>query len=234
MANHGSHGFWLGISDQTVLEDNEACYNGEPEGHHNAPFPFPSAPYAPKEGHAGIIFAGSASHTIARRNKCIGNNGAGIALFGDASPQYRYKDVHWVLEQNVIRGNRWGIYLDYADWIDMAANECADNRESNMVTGGSVTNLTVHSDNPNITRPPRASLVGPTHGVVGKEVLLDASASADPGRNRLTYRWDLGDGTILSRPRASHCVQGAGLLSRRHDGDERPFLRPCLSRFPCR
>ena len=44
-ANHGSHGFWLGISDQTVLEDNEACFNGDPDGHHNAPWPFNYAPY---------------------------------------------------------------------------------------------------------------------------------------------------------------------------------------------
>jgi parallel beta-helix repeat protein len=209
-ANHGSHGFWLGISDQTVLEDNEACYNGDPKGHHNAPFPFNYAPYAPKHGHAGIIFAGPASHTIARRNKCIGNNGAGIALFGDSSPQHRFKDFHWVLEQNVFRGNRWGIYLEYADWIDMAANECEDNRESNMVMGGVATNLTIHPESPRITRPPRAVLVGPSSGVVGQEIVLDASESTDPGGNRLTFRWDLGDGTIVTQSRASHVFKAPG------------------------
>lgn len=31
-ANHGSYGFWLGGSDQTVLIGNEAAYNGLPEG----------------------------------------------------------------------------------------------------------------------------------------------------------------------------------------------------------
>ncbi len=209
-ANHGSHGFWLGMSDQTILEDNEACYNGDPKGHHNAPFPFRHAPYAPREGHAGIIFAGQASHTIARRNKCIGNNGAGIALFGDSSPQQRFKDFHWVLEQNVLRGNRWGLYLEFTDWIDMAANECEDNRESNLVMGGAATNLTIHPDNARITRPPVAALVGPSFGVVGKEIVLDASGSTDPDGNRLRFRWDLGDGTIVTQPRAAHAFKGPG------------------------
>jgi nitrous oxidase accessory protein NosD len=209
-ANHGSHGFWLGISDQTVLEDNEACDNGDPKGHHNAPWPFSYAPIVPKHGHAGIIFAGPASHTIARRNKCLGNNGAGIALFGDSSPQHRYKDFHWVLEQNTIRGNRWGLYLEYVDWIDMAGNECVDNQESNLVTGGVATNLTIHPDNPAITRPPRAVLAGPSSGIAGREVVLDASESTDPGGNRLGFRWDLGDGTILTQPRAAHVFKGPG------------------------
>ena len=39
-ANHGSHGIWVGWSNETVLEDNEACYNGLPSGFHNAPWGF--------------------------------------------------------------------------------------------------------------------------------------------------------------------------------------------------
>ena len=31
-ANHCSYGFWLGGSDQTVLTENEAAYNGQPDG----------------------------------------------------------------------------------------------------------------------------------------------------------------------------------------------------------
>jgi parallel beta-helix repeat protein len=209
-ANHGSHGFWLGISDKTVLEDNEACYNGDPAGHHNAPFAFNYVPYPPKAGHAGIIFAGQSSHTLARGNRCIGNNGAGIALFGDSSPQHKYKAFHWVLEGNVVRGNRWGIYMEFADWIDMAANVCEDNRESNMVAGGSVTNLTQRPDNPRITRSPQAALAGPRSGNVGREIVLDASASTDPEGNKLSFRWDLGDGTIQSEPRAAHMFQAPG------------------------
>ena len=70
-ANHGSYGFWLGASDQTRLEGNVASYNGDPAGHHNSP-------HLPGAGHAGIVFMfGPSSHTIARGNTCVGNNGAG-------------------------------------------------------------------------------------------------------------------------------------------------------------
>ena len=31
-ANHGSHGIWVGWSNETIIEDNEACYNGLPSG----------------------------------------------------------------------------------------------------------------------------------------------------------------------------------------------------------
>jgi parallel beta-helix repeat protein len=209
-ANHGSHGFWLGISDHTILEDNEACYNGQPDGPHNAPWPFKYAPYEPKYGHAGIIFAGPSSHTIARGNRCIGNNGAGVCMFGDASPAHRFTTFHWVFERNLIRDNRWGLYVEYGDWIDMSANICEHNKESNMVVGGVVTNLTVHPDNPRISQPPHASLTGPSFATVGQPVVFDASASTDPDRNRLSFRWDLGDGTIVSKAVVRHVFKRPG------------------------
>ena len=152
--------------------------------------------------------AGQSYHSA--RNKCIGNNGAGICLFGDSSPQKRYKDYHWVLEQNIISGNRWGIYFENVDWIDLAANECTDNQESNLLVGGVASNLSIHPDNPRITRSPHANLVGPSSGVVGKEFVLDASASTDPDGNKLTFRWDLGDGTIVNQPRVAHSFKAAG------------------------
>ena len=116
-ANHGSYGFWLGGSDQTVLEDNEASYNGLPTGMHNSP-------HLPGGGHAGIVFMfGTSSHTIARGNRCVGNNGAGIALVGDLESEGRkWKAFHWIIEQNTLAENRWGVYIKHADWIDVAAN----------------------------------------------------------------------------------------------------------------
>ncbi len=209
-ANHGSYGFWLGISDRTVLEDNEACYNGDPAGFHNAPWSFTYAPREPRGGHAGIIFVGPSNHTIARRNKCIGNQGAGICLLGDPSPRREYRAFHWVLEQNVVRENRWGIYMEFADWIDMAANVCVDNRDSNLVVGGSGTNLTEWPDDPRITQPPRAALNGPSSGRVGQEIVWDAGGSADPAGRPLGFRWDLGDNTVVAGPRVAHVFKAPG------------------------
>lgn len=203
-ANHGSYGFWLGASDQTVLVDNEASYNGLPTGHHNSP-------HLPDGRHAGIVFMfGPSSHTIARGNTCAGNHGAGIAVIGDLETQGRkWRAFHWILEQNSLLGNRWGIYLQHADWIDMAANIFENNQED-VHNAGNVTHLTVHADPPQVHAPPRAALAGPAVGTVGREVRLDASASADPGGNPLAFRWDLGDGTVVHTPRVTHTFRAPG------------------------
>jgi len=204
-ANHGSYGFWLGASDQTTLIGNEASHNGDPAGHHNSP-------HLPGAGHAGIVFMfGPSSHTLVRSNTCVGNNGAGIALVGDMETKGRkWRAFHWIIEQNVLRENRWGIYVQYADWIDMAANVYQNNKEAELRNDGGVTNLTVHPDDPKITQPPRAVLAGPSAGKVGQAVLLDASGSTDPGRNALSFRWDLGDGTIARPRRVEHVFKAPG------------------------
>lgn len=220
-ANHGSYGFWLGASDQTRLEGNEASYNGDPAGHHNSP-------HLPGAGHAGIVFMfGPSSHTIARGNTCVGNNGAGIALVGDIDSQgQKWKARHWIIEQNTLRDNRWGIYVQHADWVDVAANVLENNREGNLRNDGNVTNLTEYPDNPRITKPPRAVLDGPAgfgqegrvgdptyalaSAAVGRQVVFDASRSRDPDGRPLRYRWDLGDGTVATEPRVEHRFQAPG------------------------
>jgi parallel beta-helix repeat protein len=203
-ANHGSYGFWLGASDQTVLIGNEASYNGLPSGYHNSP-------HLPDSTHAGIVFMfGPSSHTVVRGNTCVGNNGAGIALCGDQETEGRkWRAFHWILDQNTLRDNRWGIYMQCADWIDAAANIFENNKED-MRDAGRVMNLTRHPDNPAITRPPQAAVTGPSFGKVGQEIVLDASASNDPDGQPLAFRWDLGDGTVVHEPRVAHVFQAPG------------------------
>jgi parallel beta-helix repeat protein len=203
-ANHGSYGFWLGASDQTVLIGNEASHNGDPKGNHNSP-------HLPDNGHAGIVFMfGPSSHTIMRGNTCVGNNGAGIALIGDlGSKGKKWRAFHWIIEENTLKDNTWGIYAQHADWVDLARNVLAGNRKKDVFTDN-VTNLTRHDDEPKITKPPRADLKGPSKARVGEKVGLDASASSDPGMNRLRFRWDLGDGTISDRPRLEHTFAAPG------------------------
>ncbi|MHB8969113.1 MAG: NosD domain-containing protein [Pirellulaceae bacterium] len=203
-ANHGSYGFWLGASDETVLIGNEASYNGLPTGHHNSP-------HLPDATHSGIVFMfGPSSHTVVRGNTCVGNNGAGITLIGDQeSAGRKWRAFHWIIDQNTLRDNRWGIFLQYADWIDVAANVFVNNTED-VHDAGHVTNLTRYPDNPAITRAPQAVVTGPSFGTVGQEIVLDASASADPDGRPLTFRWDLGDGTIVDRPRVTHVFQAPG------------------------
>ncbi len=213
--------FWVGLSNETIVEDNEACYNGLPGGFHNAPWSFKYVPKGPQSGAAGIIMAGYCDHTLCRGNKCIGNNGAGISLFGDASPEHKFTAFHWVLENNVVRDNRWGIYMEFADWIDMAGNILENNRDGDVIQGGSNTNIFVHPDNRQITLPPRVKLAAPTAVKsgqpvpvkLGQEVVFDASLSTDPGGKGLSFRWDFTDGTTATGPRVTHAFGKIGRYS---------------------
>jgi parallel beta-helix repeat protein len=204
-ANRGSYGFWLGASDQTVLLDNEASYNGDPKGPHNSP-------HLPGGGHAGIVFMfGPSSHTLVRGNRCVGNNGAGIALVGDLDSQgKKWKAFHWVIENNTLADNRWGIFAQHADWVDLAANRFRNNKGGDVHLEGRITKLTQHPDDPAITRPPAAVLEGPSSARVGEKVVLDASRSSDPDRHALRYRWDLGDGTVSDAARLEHAFGAPG------------------------
>lgn len=47
----------------------------------------------------------------------------------------------------------------------------------------------------NVNTPPKAVLSGKTLACVGEEVSLDASSSKDENSEKLTYRWEFGDGT---------------------------------------
>ena len=57
--------------------------------------------------------------------------------------------------------------MEFADWIDMAGNVIENNRDGNIIKGGTNTNIFVHPDNPQITRPPQVKLVAPTGGEAG-------------------------------------------------------------------
>lgn len=205
-ANHGSYGFWLGGSDQTALIENEASHNGLPTGMHNSP-------HLPGIGHAGIVFMfASSSHTLVRGNVCVGNNGAGIALIGDLESQgRRWKAFHWIIEQNRLEGNRWGIYVQHADWIDMAGNVFKGNAEGDVYQAGNVTNLVEHPLQEGVKGPPQAALEGPSAIKAGEKAVFDASGSRDPAGRALAFRWDLGDGTVAQEARVEHVFRQPGL-----------------------
>jgi parallel beta-helix repeat protein len=184
-ANHGSYGFWLGGSDQTVLIGNEAAFNGLKDGNHNAP--------EPGFRHGGIVIVGGpASHTVISGNWCHDNNGGGIVFRGDVPSQgARWRTHHWVVQQNRLEKNQWGLWGRWGDWIWLARNTATSNAESNNLAD--VSNLHEAADNPAVTRAPHAELLGPDRAVVGHSVRFDAGASRDPENRPLHFHWEAGD-----------------------------------------
>ena len=127
-ANHGSYGFWLGGSDQTVLIGNEAAFNGLTNGYHNAP--------EPGFRHGGIVIVGGpSSHTVIEGNDLHDNNGAGLAFRGDVASQgKRWRTEHWIVQQNRIANNRFGIWGRWGDGILLAGNVFTNNTQGNFLT----------------------------------------------------------------------------------------------------
>ena len=209
-ANHCSYGFWMGGSDHTRLEGNEASFNGLKDGNHNSP-------HLPASGHAGIVFMfGPSSHTVARGNTCIGNNGAGIAVIGDLdSAGQKWKARHWIIEDNLLAQNRWGLFLQYADWIHVAGNRFHDMKPSE--NNNSVTAIQVESGvsrlsiDRTIHKPeeqrslPSFTLTGPSSALVGEEVQFRVDAV--PGQK---VAWDFGDGTETTVTDVRHTFSRPG------------------------
>jgi hypothetical protein len=180
-ANHGSYGFWMGGSDRSVLIENEAAYNGLQDGNHNAP--------EPGFGHGGIVFVNAPSYHIkVVGNDCHHNNGGGIVLRGHLKSEgAKWKTQHWVIQDNHLAFNRWGIYARFADWLFLSGNSYHDNADSSLFE--QVTNVTRGAPPSQDTEPPIAALSCPTLVAVGEEVIFDASFSTG---NDLVYQWDFG------------------------------------------
>lgn len=185
-ANHGSYGFWLGASDKNTLIENEASFNGLADGFHNSP-------HLPDNGHAGIVFMfGPSSHTVLRGNFCEGNNGAGIAGIGDLdSKGKKWNAFHWIVEQNTLKANRWGIYLQHAQMIDLAANRFEKNTAENVRIAENVTEVVRREGVAEKRQPPEAKIVGPSVAKVGQPVSFSGAYSRDPEGNasKLGFRW---------------------------------------------
>jgi parallel beta-helix repeat protein len=194
-ANYGSYGFWLGGSDQTILLDNEAAFNGRPDGYHNAP--------EGGFGHGGIVIVGGpSSHSLLAGNHLHDNHGAGLAFRGDTATKGRaWRTEHWVVQQNRIASNRFGIWGRFGDGILLAANVVTNNTEGNFLED--VAHLVELPGNSAITVPPVAVLDGPEVVDLGVPVRFDASRSHDPMGRPLGYHWWL-DGLSLTEPQVEH------------------------------
>ncbi len=202
-ANHCSYGFWLGGSDRTVLIGNEANHNGRPDGNHNAP--------ESGFGHGGIVIVnGPGSHLILDGNVCRDNHGGGIVFRGHrASRGGRWRSHHLVIQRNTLIGNRWGIYGQFADWVDIAANTFDGNDVD--VHLDACTNVfrragTAAAD----AAAPRVAVeCDPPRVVVGEPVTLRARSESEGDSDGLAWRWDL-DGATSTLATVVHTFDRVG------------------------
>jgi Right handed beta helix region/PKD domain len=207
-ANHCSYGFWLGASEGTTLIDNEAGWNGLADGFHNAPEAF---------GHGGIVFVnGPSAHTTLRGNHCHDNDGGGIVLRGDLATQGEaWKAFHWIIADNVLERNRWGIFLQYAEWIDLWPNVFTANTDAEIFNAGGVMDLTKHArDRRAVPSPRQIKATGPTSAVrVGEDVLFDARLEKLPGQRFSDENvvWNFIDGSIVVGEHVDHAWERPGL-----------------------
>ncbi len=184
-ANGGSYGFWLGGSDGTVLLGNEACGNGLPEGNHNAPEPI--------FGHGGIVIVGgTASSVLVEGNRCVGNNGGGVVARGDVRhepPTFRFEN--WVVQDNMLEGNRWGLHATLGRGLfaagNVGLNEGGDVLE--RVDGAS-------TGDPEPALPPIARIDVPNRIDLGMTARLSAEASRDPQGLPVRCTWFVGEETL--------------------------------------
>jgi parallel beta-helix repeat protein len=200
-ANHGSYGFWLGGSDQTRLIGNEAAFNGLPKGNHNAP--------EPGFRHGGIVFVGGpGSHSVIAGNHCHHNNGGGIVFRGDvASKGAAWRTHHWVVQNNDLHDNQWGIWGRWGDWLHLANNTCTNNSSGNFLQD--VTNLLEVKPDAAVKQGPIIAVRAPSRARVGQAVVFDASSSRDPAGQKMSFRWDLG-GAAFDKPVVTHTFARPG------------------------
>lgn len=200
-ANHGSYGFWLGGSDHTVLIGNEAAFNGLTNGYHNAP--------EPGFSHGGIVIVGgSSSHTLIEGNHLHHNNGAGIAFRGDAASQgLKWQTEHWVVQQNRIENNRFGIWGRWGEAILLAANVFTNNTQGNFLED--VSDLLELPAHPFIQMAPSAEISGPDVVQVGQTVRFNASMSRDAQGHPLDFHWWM-DGKAGDQPIFEHTFSSPG------------------------
>ena len=106
----------------------------------------------------------------------------GIHSLSAFARSLRDRAIHsFTVEQNTLKKNRWGLYLQHADWLHVGLNTFVENLKADIHDAGNVTNFLRLGDADKSSRPPRAKLTG-TDRAVQSEIVC---AGAGPLAGRL-------------------------------------------------
>lgn len=184
-ANHSSYGFWMGGSDNTIMFENEACFNGKLFS--NAPESF---------GNCGVAVVNGSGHNFYMSgNKVCSNNGPGMAIRFEK----RYPIFHWVIEDNIICQNSncgqytgHGIYIKNAGLISISNNIIEENDGEPIFCDENVFDIIKLQNGDDFVS------LSPTFpesfARQGEPLHFSCEASCQSGED-VFVRWDFGDGT---------------------------------------
>ena len=113
-----------------------------------------------------------------------------------------------IVQNNRLENNRWGLFMRFSDWVDLAGNTYQGNKEKDVVE--KVTHLSTRPADPDNKPAPKARIEGPSRATVGEPVVFDASKSEDAAGRPLRYRWDIGDGKTGTEAKIEHVYQKPG------------------------
>ncbi len=202
-ANWSSFGFWMGGSDENVMIGNEMGWNGI------MPANAPTGQY----GNSGISMTGwSSEHEIIVDNYIHDNAGAGIGMmYRENQPSF-----NGLIQNNrIVNNGQYAIYLENADWFEINGNvmegngtRLAEGTDGDVVhQAANVTNI-IQRDGAQYQEnyenyldlvPEAVIESAPANRFsVGEEVAFTAENSTDPNGKPLTFRWEMGDGTVLA------------------------------------
>ena len=125
----------------------------------------------------------------------------------DATKGKKWRTYHWVVQDNRLENNKWGIWGRWGDWIVLAGNRFSGNGKGNHLED--VTRLVRLGKARGAGRAPLASARFPMRVLAGRPALFSAAESRDPAGLPLHFFWDLG-GTAREGAKVTHVFPRPG------------------------
>ena len=132
-------------------------------------------------------------------------------MVGDlASKGAKWRAYHWILEDNQLKSNRWGIYAKHADWIATAGNRFENNQNQDVLLDD-VTRWIESKKVPSTAlQVSKSQIDGPTSVAIGQPSTWNGSVVAEANTDGPVFTWDLGDREFRTGSKLTHTFDRIG------------------------